>query len=81
VAAGAEVTLLTREGCHLCEEALTIVSSVCAAHDASWRTIDVDTDPELRAAYTDHVPVIFVNGALHGYWFVDADKLAAAVST
>ncbi len=42
--------------------------------------MDVDTDPELRATYTDHVPVTIVDGDVLSYWFVDQEQLAAALS-
>ncbi|NHB85471.1 hypothetical protein G7085_14910 [Tessaracoccus sp. HDW20] len=45
-----------------------------------WRAIDVDTDEQLRAKYTDHVPVTFVDQELLGYWFVDEVALRAALA-
>jgi len=45
-----------------------------------WRAVDVDTDESLRAKYTDHVPVTFVDQELLGYWFVDATTLRAALA-
>ena len=74
------VELFTRVGCSLCDEAQVIVAEVCAAHDASWRAIDVDTDPQLRAKYTDHVPVIHVDGSLLSYWYVQPETLSRALA-
>ena len=73
------VLLLTRVDCTLCDEAAGVVAGTCEAAGVGWRSIDVDTDEELRAAYTDHVPVVFIDGELHGYWFVDADQLKQAL--
>ena len=56
-----------------------MVAGTCEAAGVGWRSIDVDTDEELRAAYTDHVPVVFIDGELHGYWFVDTEKLKQAL--
>jgi hypothetical protein len=75
----ARVVLLVRDGCHLCEEAVAVVRAVCATTGDSWATVDVDSDPVLRAEYTDHVPVTFVDGVRHALWQVDADALAAAL--
>ena len=75
----ARVVLLVRDGCHLCEEAVAIVGAVCAETGDSWTTVDVDSDPALRAEYTDHVPVTFVDGVRHALWQVDADALATAL--
>ncbi|TRY18586.1 glutaredoxin family protein [Tessaracoccus rhinocerotis] len=75
------VLLLTRTGCHLCEEAESAVAAVCEEVGASWRLVDVDTDANLRAHWTDHVPVTFVDGELHGRWFVEPDRLKQALAT
>ena len=75
----ARVVVLTREGCHLCDEAIAIIETVCAEHDVRWQAVDVDSDPELKAAYTDHVPVTFVDGQQFSLWFVDAERLADAL--
>ncbi len=80
MAVDARVVLLVREGCHLCVEAAAVVEQVCAGRAVAWRQVDVDSDPELRAAYTDHVPVTFVDGQLHARWFVDPVTLEAALS-
>lgn len=71
--------LLTRVGCHLCDEAREIVAEVCTSEGIPWETLDVDSDAELAARYTDHVPVIFVDSEPHSYWFVDADRLKVAL--
>lgn len=76
----ARVVVLVREGCHLCDDALGIIETVCRDAGASWQAVDVDADPELRARYTDHVPVTFVDGAQHALWFVDAAELAGALA-
>lgn len=75
----ARVVVVTRQGCHLCDEAIVAIDTVCREKDVSWQAVDVDTDPELRVAYTDHVPVTFVDGVQHALWFVDAGRLAAAL--
>ena len=75
----ARVVLLVRDGCHLCEQAVDIVRTVCAETGNSWAVQDVDEDPALRAEYTDHVPVTFVDGVRHAIWQVDAAALAATL--
>jgi glutaredoxin len=78
--AEARVVLLVREGCHLCDDALATVRSVCEETRTSWRAVDVDSDPQLRAEYSDHVPVTFVDGVRHAIWFLDADAFRASLS-
>lgn len=74
------VTLLTRDGCHLCDEARTAVVQAATATGAGWVETDVDTDPELRAEYGDRVPVVLVGGVEHAHFRVDAERLIAALS-
>ncbi len=40
---------------------------------------DVDAEPSDRARWTDHVPVVLLDGEQHSLWFVDEDALAAAL--
>ncbi|MGH9814792.1 MAG: glutaredoxin family protein [Candidatus Acidiferrales bacterium] len=54
------VTLYTRAGCHLCEEAKQQMAPLLAEFAAELREVDVDADPALRELYTDDVPVIFL---------------------
>ena len=73
------VVVLTRQGCHLCDAAITQVAAVCAEIGEGYAVIDVDGDPELQRRYTDQVPVIFVDGAQHDFWRVDPARLRAAL--
>ncbi|MBA3417284.1 MAG: glutaredoxin family protein [Geodermatophilaceae bacterium] len=74
------VTLLTRAGCHLCEQARLPLAAICAETGAELREIDVDTDNDLRAEYGDRVPVFLVDGREHGYWRVEPERLRAALT-
>jgi glutaredoxin len=76
----ARVVVLTRQGCHLCEQAIEVVAAVCAETGDSYLTRDVDADPELARRYTDQVPVTFVDGAQHDFWRVDPVRLRAALT-
>jgi glutaredoxin len=53
-----EVTIYTRAGCHLCEDAETLLRRL----GYQFTAIDVDTDTVLRTRYGDEVPVIALNG-------------------
>ncbi|SDF62527.1 Glutaredoxin-like domain [Lentzea fradiae] len=74
------VTVISRVDCHACEEAKAEVERICGEMGATWSVEDVDADPELRAEYGDQVPVFLVDGAEHGYWKVEEDRLRAALS-
>ena len=75
------VTLYTRTGCHLCEEARVVVELECAELDEEYAEVDIETDPDLVARFTDEVPVTFVDGRQHDFWRVDPARLRAALIT
>jgi glutaredoxin len=64
VASPREVTMYTREGCHLCDEAKAAMMPLLSAYGAKLREVDIDDDPVLFERYTDDVPVIFIGGHL-----------------
>ena len=55
-----EVTLYTRAGCHLCEEAKAAIAPLLSEFHATLREIDVDDDSALEEIYGSDVPVIFI---------------------
>lgn len=55
-----DVTLYTREGCHLCESAKIDMEPILKQFGARLREVDVDRDPVLQRRYTEDVPVIFI---------------------
>ena len=73
-----EVTLYTRIGCHLCEEAERVVRAEQAA-DGGFRLelVDIDRDPELVRRYGVRVPVVAVDGQDLFEYEVPADLLRA----
>jgi glutaredoxin len=76
----ARVVVLTRAGCHLCEDAVAVVRTVCAETGTTFTERLITEDAELTRRYGDQVPVTFVDGAQHDFWRVDADRLRAALS-
>jgi hypothetical protein len=56
------LTLLTRTGCHLCEEMTAVVRAVSQEVPFQLEEVDVDGDPTLRDRYGDQVPVLLING-------------------
>jgi glutaredoxin len=55
-----DITLYTRQGCHLCEEAKRQIAPLIAQFHAKLLEVDVDSDPTLHQLYTNDVPVIFL---------------------
>ena len=79
-AADHQVTLVTRSGCHLCEEAEARLRQLSREVGFGYAEIDVDADPARQAEYSDRVPVILIDGREHGYWRVEEERFRAAVS-
>lgn len=74
------LTLLTREGCHLCAAARDAMDRVSAETGTPWREIDVATDEELDREYGDRLPVVLLDGREHGYWRVEEHRLLRDLS-
>jgi glutaredoxin len=55
------VTLYTRAGCCLCDDAKRVLSDARRRADFDYEELDIDRDPELRRRYNDEVPVIAIN--------------------
>jgi glutaredoxin len=67
--------LLTRVGCHLCEDAAARLAPVAAEAGLAVVEVDVDADPELQAEYGDRVPVVLLDDREHSYFTVDVPRL------
>lgn len=52
------VTLYTRQGCHLCDDAHALL----VRHGLRPQLVDIDADPALRERYSECVPVVEING-------------------
>ena len=55
-----DVTLYSRPGCHLCEEAKTAIAPLLREFGAVLREINIDEDPVLKERYGWDIPVIFI---------------------
>jgi glutaredoxin len=55
-----EVTLYTRKGCHLCDEAKAQMAPLLRDFGARLIEVDIDTDESLRKLYDVDIPVIFL---------------------
>lgn len=71
VATPREVTMYTREGCHLCDVAKAAMAPLLSEYGAKLREVDIDDDPVLFERYTDDVPVVFIGGQLFAQHRID----------
>ena len=77
---GAErVVLIGRPGCHLCDDARSIVAEVCAELEVGWREESLGDHPRWAARYSDLIPVVLVDGTEHASWRVDPAALRRAL--
>jgi len=68
------VTLYTRPGCHLCEEAKASIAPMLAEFGATLREVNIDADAVLRERYGMDIPVIFIGARKAAKHRVDAVK-------
>jgi glutaredoxin len=71
-----KVVLVTREGCHLCEEALRLLQELRVNPELR----DVDADDELHRRYDFRVPVVLVDGEVVAEGRIRRDQLVAALA-
>jgi glutaredoxin len=74
-----KVTLYGKPGCHLCDDARTIVEQVCAEVGVEWTEVDITQDDRLFTEYGEQIPVTFVDGKQHDFWRVDPMRLRKAL--
>jgi glutaredoxin len=81
------LTLLTKPGCHLCEEAKTVVDSAIdkfksehsSENPIELKEVNILEDQALLEKYGEEIPVLQINGATHAYWRIDSERLIAAL--
>ena len=57
-----KVTLYTRRGCHLCDEAKQAIGAARRRSAFDYEELDIDADPDLQRLYNEDVPVIAIDG-------------------
>ena len=70
-----DVTLYTRPGCHLCDEAKSAIAPLLHEFGANLREVNVDADPVLKDLYGWDVPVIFIGPKKAAKHRVDLEQL------
>jgi Glutaredoxin-like domain (DUF836) len=73
------ITLLSRAGCHLCDEARSVIATVAGELEVGWDERDITDSATDEAQYADMIPVTFIDGVQHDFWHVSADRLRAAL--
>jgi len=78
-ASDARVVLLTRPGCHLCDDARVVVEQVTTRLRERYVERDVTADPAQLREYGESIPVVLVDGVQVDFWRVSAVRLEAAL--
>lgn len=69
------LVLVTRKACHLCEEALEMLTALGFEPELA----DVDLDDRLHAAYDWRVPVVLLDGRVVAEGRIDRERLRSAL--
>ncbi|MGE5136558.1 MAG: glutaredoxin family protein [Gemmatimonadota bacterium] len=74
------ITLLSRPGCHLCDDARQVIARVAADLGVPWSERDITrSDDDLRE-YGEMIPVTLIDGVQHDFWRVSEARLRAALA-
>ena len=78
------LSLLTKPGCHLCDDARTALDAVLAepefaALDLSYVETNILDDAALRDEYAEEIPVVLIDDRVHSIWRVEPDRLRTAL--
>jgi glutaredoxin len=86
VANAIQITLIGKPGCHLCDNARESLNAVIDGFLGSFPAERVEVtelnildDAELALRHSEEIPVILINGRMHGYWHVEPARLRAAL--
>ncbi len=82
----AHLTLIGKPGCHLCDDARAVVTSVISEIETEpgtpsvvFEELSILDDPQLHERYVEEIPVLLINGKVHNYWRIDPARLTTAL--
>ena len=73
------VTLLSRPGCHLCDDARATIEKVAGDLGVDWEERDITQSEDDLREYWEMIPVTLVDGVQHDFWRVSEDRLRSAL--
>jgi glutaredoxin len=74
------VTLYTRPGCHLCDEARADLERVRDEVEFLLDEVDITEDDALHARYLERIPVVALDGEELFDFYVDEEALRARLA-
>jgi hypothetical protein len=75
------VVVYGRVGCHLCDDALTLIEQVRSRVPFVLEQRDIESDDEWFKRYLERIPVVEVEGQEVFELFVDAEQLEQMLLT
>lgn len=77
------LTLLSKPGCHLCDDARAVVTAVIEGLEGT-ASVSLDEksildDAALNERYWDEIPVLLIGDRVHTIWRVDPERLRSAI--
>ncbi len=73
------VTVYSRHGCHLCENAVKILEGMREELNFTIDVIYIDGNADLEKLYGHQVPVIHINGEHHDFFKVDPERFKTSL--
>ena len=70
------LTLYTRPGCHLCDDAKSVLDGI----GEPYQEVSIEGDDDLEEEYGFRIPVLLLDGKEHGYWRVEEARLRKDLS-
>ena len=76
------LTLIGKPGCHLCDDAREVITTVVGDFDGVTVTeLSILDDAALFDRYAEEIPVLLIDGTVHNIWRIDPERLRAALAT
>jgi glutaredoxin len=73
------LTLLSKPGCHLCDDARQVVLEVAGERGLAVEERNILDDEALLAQYAEEIPVLLIDDRVHTIWRVDPARLRRAL--
>ena len=73
------ITIYSRHGCHLCEDAEATLTTLKSELNFSLEVIYIDGDTNLEKLYGHEVPVIHIDGEHHDFYKVDPVRFKSSL--
>lgn len=73
------IELIGKPGCHLCEDALAVISRVAAELGVGWVERSILADADLFTRFAEQIPVTIVDGRVIAIFHIDEHQLREAL--